>query len=181
MSACSGHEPQGLLLAAAADQHRDVAGTGGGFSLASRDSMRGSAARQVVQPLARRPELVAVLVVVLLEPARADAEDQPAVADVVDGAGHVGQQLGVAVAVAGDERADLDPAGLLGPGAEHRPALEVLAVGLAVERVEVVPVEDDVDAEVFGLADGAADRRVVGVLGCSCSPMRMGCEVTTSR
>ena len=87
-----------------------------------------------------------------LEPARPDAEDQPAVAHVVDGAGHVGEQFGVAVAVAGDQRADLDAAGLLGPGAEHRPALEVLAVGVAVERIEVVPVEDHVDADVLGPA-----------------------------
>ena len=82
-----------------------------------------------VEPPAGRAELVAVLVVVALEPARADAEDEPAVADVVDGARHVGEQLRVAVAVAGDQRADLDPLGGLGPRREGGPALEVGAVG----------------------------------------------------
>ena len=55
--------------------------------------------------------------------------------------------------------------GLLGPRAEHRPALEVLAVRVAVEREEVVPVEDDVDAEVLGAPHRVADLGVVGVLG----------------
>ena len=137
---------------------------GGGLSLAQRASMRGRSSASWFEPAAGGAELVAVLVVVALEPARADAEDQPALADVVDGARHVGEQFGVAVAVAGDQRADLDARGLLGPGAEHRPALEVLALGVAVQRVEVVPVEGDVDAEVLGLGDRAADGGVVGVL-----------------
>ena len=51
-------------------------------------------------------ELVAVLAVVALEPARADAEHEAAVAEVVDGARHVGEQVGVAVRVARDERAE---------------------------------------------------------------------------
>ena len=123
---------------------------GAGLRRAQRAVIRGMRLGEVGDPGARGAELVAVLVVVLLEPARADPEDQPPAGDVVDGAGHVGQQLGVAVAVAGDQRADLDPAGLLGPGAEHRPALEVLALGFAVEREEVVPVERDVDAQVLG-------------------------------
>src|SRR6476659_8913466 len=46
---------------------------------------------EVVKPAACGAELVAVLVVVLLLPTRPDAEDQPAVRDVVDGAGHVGE------------------------------------------------------------------------------------------
>ena len=77
---------------------------------------------------------------------------------------HVSEQLGVAVAVAGDERADLDSRRGLGPGAQHRPAFEVLAVGRPVQREEVVPVEDHVGARVLGLSDGATDLGIVGVL-----------------
>jgi hypothetical protein len=40
----------------------------------------------------------------------------------------------------------------------------VLAVGLAVEREEVVPVEHDVDARVLGGGDGVTDLVVVRVL-----------------
>jgi hypothetical protein len=89
---------------------------------------------------------------------------------VVDGARHVGEQVGVAVAVAGDQRADLDSARGLGPGAQHRPALEVLAVALAVEREEVVPVEDDVHARGRGGGHGRADLLVVGVLWLQLDP-----------
>ena len=154
---------EGLLLAAAPDEDRDVAG-GRRVELAPPAADARQRLGEVGEPGARGAEVVAVLVVVALEPARADAEDEPAAGDVVDGAGHVGQQLGVAVAVAGDQRADLDAAGGLGPGPEHRPALEVLAVGLAVEREEVVPVEHDVDARVLGGGDGVADLCVVRVL-----------------
>jgi hypothetical protein len=117
-----------------------------------------------VQSAARGAELVAVLVVVLLEPARADPEDEAAAADVVDGPRHVGEQIGVAVAVARDERADLDAVGRFGPGTEHRPALEVLPHRIAVQGEEVVPVEDDVDADLLRLGGSPADRAVVGVL-----------------
>ena len=134
---------------------------------ARRDALE--AVGEVVQARAGRAELVAVLVVVALEPARAGAEDEAALAaaraDVVDRAGHVGLQVGVAVAVAVDEAAELDALGLLGPRAEHRPRLEVQAVGIAREREEVVPVEEDVDAEVFDAAHGVAQLRVGDVLG----------------
>ena len=49
--------------------------------------------------------------------------------------------------------------------AERRDRLEVLAVRLAVEREEVIPAEDRVDAELLGLAPRAAHALEVGVLG----------------
>ncbi len=49
------------------------------------------------------------------EEMHAEAEDEPATADVVDGAGHVGEQVGVSVADAGDEEADLGMRGDLAP------------------------------------------------------------------
>src|SRR5690606_16478288 len=154
---------QRLALPAAADQHGDVAG-GGGVEPGPAGPDAGERLREVGQPAAGGAELVAVLVVVALEPARADAEDEPSAGDVVDGAGHVGEQIGVAVAVAAHQGAELDPGRGLGPRAEHRPALEVLAVGVAGQREEVVPVEHDVDPGGLGLGDGGADLRVIGVL-----------------
>src|SRR5690606_34180739 len=93
--------------------------------------------REVRDARTRGAELVAVLGVVPLEPAGTDAQDQPTTADVVDGARHVGQEVGVAAGVARHERTDLDAARLLGPRAEHRPALEVLAVGVAEQREDI--------------------------------------------
>jgi hypothetical protein len=54
---------------------------------------------------------------------------------------------------------------VLGPGAEHGPALVVRAVGVAIQREEVVPVEGHVDAHVLAASDGVADVTVArGVL-----------------
>jgi hypothetical protein len=88
---------------------------GGGFSFDQRERMIGQVAGEGIQPAARRAELVAVLVVVALEPAGARAEDEAALAavtraDVVDGAGHVGLQVRVAVTVAVDQCTELHTA-----------------------------------------------------------------------
>lgn len=65
----------------------------------------GKARRQAVEPLAASAELVPVLVIVPLEPARSRSEDEAALsgavgADVIDCASHVRLQVGVPVAVA---------------------------------------------------------------------------------
>ena len=108
--------------------------SGGGLSLPMRSLIRGSACRRSRRRSGRGAELVAVLVVVALEPAGADAEDRAAAGDVVDRAVRVGQQLRVAVGVADHQRADLRALGDRGHRAERRDRLEVLAVGFAVER-----------------------------------------------
>ena len=138
--------------------------SGGGLSLPSRASIRGSASSSARQPRPDGPEVVAVLVEVALEPAGADPEDRAAAGDVVDGAVGVGEVLGVAVGVADHQRAELDALGHLGHRAEHGQRLEVVAVRVAPEREEVVPVEQAVDAHLLGLGPRAAHRRPVGVL-----------------
>ena len=115
-----------------------------------RSMMIGRSRCEVAQARRRGAELVAVLVVVALEPARADAEHEPAAADVVDRARHVGEQVRVAVRVAGDERAELRVPGVGGHRREQRVRLEVRGVRVAVERVEVVPDPDAVDLERVG-------------------------------
>ena len=65
---------------------------GAGLSLAKRDLIP-AAPGEIVEPAADGAEFVAVLVVVLLLPARADAQDQPPGRDVVDGAAISGQQV----------------------------------------------------------------------------------------
>ena len=63
---------------------------GGGFSRASRCSIRGIAAARPSRRCPARAERIAVFVEVLLPPAGADAQDEPSTADVIDGAGHRG-------------------------------------------------------------------------------------------
>src|SRR5215212_197229 len=83
---------------------------------------------EVAQAPRDRAELVAVLVVVFAEPARAGAEDEPAAGDVVYGAGHVREQIRVALGVTGHQRAELDSLGNLDHRPKQRPAFEVLAL-----------------------------------------------------
>jgi hypothetical protein len=152
----------------------------GGVERASRASMRGRASRQIGSS-GRRPCRTRSRT--RRSPSRTSrprSQDEPAVGDVVDGAGHVGQQVGVAVAVAGDQGADLDPLGHLGPGGQHRPALEVLAVGSPrragrsgpscrrCRRPSPRPARRRADVVVLGVLglelDGDADLRHTRVL-----------------
>src|SRR6202000_3009351 len=105
----AGHDAQHLLLAAAPDQDRDLAGRGG-VELGEAALDPGQGLREVVDAAgggAGLPDFVAVFAELAFLETGADAEDEPAAADVVDGARHVGEQVGVAVAVAGDQGADL--------------------------------------------------------------------------
>src|SRR4051794_32253437 len=72
-----GDQAQRLLLATATDQHRDLAGRRR-VQLGPARLDAGQVVAQLVEAATRGAEVVAVLGVVLLEPARADAEDEPA-------------------------------------------------------------------------------------------------------
>ena len=138
--------------------------TGGGLSSPESrvDHRQGIAER--LQAGDRRAELVAVLGVVALEPARAQPEDQASARDVVDRARHVGQQVRVAVGVAGHERAEVDALRGLRHRGQQAPALEVRAVGIAEQRVEVIPCEERVGARVVCAQPGVAHLPVGAVL-----------------
>ena len=85
-----GHQTQGLLRAASTDHDRDIAGR-------CRIQLRPAALdpreclSKIRNPGSRGPELIAVLHIVALEPARTDAEDEAPVRDVIDRAGHIGE------------------------------------------------------------------------------------------
>jgi hypothetical protein len=81
---------------------------------------------------------------------------------------------GIAVAVAGDQRADLNPAGQGRPVGEHRPALEVQTGRVTGEGKEVVPVEDHVDAEFLHPGDHVDDLIPGGVLRRDLHPEPQG-------
>jgi hypothetical protein len=82
-----GDDAQGDLLAAAPDQDRYLA-RGRRVELPRRSSITGIEASRS-RAARRRPELVAVRVVVLLEPAAPDPEYEPPAGDVIDRARHV--------------------------------------------------------------------------------------------
>ena len=153
----AGDRPQGLLLAAAADHDRQVlldrqravaqvvervvAARLGGHRLAvEQPPHRADRFVEPVEPLAEAaPELDAVGGVLGLHPRAADAEDRPAVADVIERRGGLGDEPGVAERVGADQQAEPGLLGLARPGVEQRPALEDRLVRVAEDRVEVVP------------------------------------------
>ncbi len=162
-----GHEPQGLLLAAAPDHHRDatdrrrlvdgvldlVAGAVEARALVAehrQDDLQ--RLLQLLEPVGEGAELEAERVVLELEPPGADAELGPTVRDDVERGDDLGQQRRVAVRVAGDEGAQAHVRGLPGQGAERRVALEHEGVGVAQHRqlVEVVHQQHRVEARPVG-------------------------------
>src|SRR6266542_3875202 len=84
--------------------------------------------------------------------------------EVVDRAGHVGEQVRVAVRVTGHQRTELDARSRLRPGREQRPALEVRAIGRTVEGIEVVPRIENVGTELLGAQRRPAHPGHVAVL-----------------
>src|SRR3712207_3736596 len=83
-------------------------------------------------------EAVAVGAPLVLVPAGAEAEEEAPVAHHVHGGGDLGQERGVAVAVAGDHLPDLDPLGVAAEPRADRPALEDGVPGGLGDGVEVV-------------------------------------------
>ena len=93
---------------------------------------------EAVEPLLQRGQVDAVGVALLLVPAGADPELEPAVRDDVERGGHVRQHRRVAVGVAGHEHADPQPLRGLGQRRRGDPALEARAGRVREDRIEVV-------------------------------------------
>ena len=75
-----------------------------------------------------RPELEAEIVRLALEPRGADAEDRAAVADLIEGGCHLGDQLGSRYGFAPTIRPMRTSSRVRGPGGDGQPALEVRTV-----------------------------------------------------
>ena len=82
---------------------------GGGFKLPQPFADDRQSLLEIHQPLAGAAEPVPEVAVLVLNPARADAEDQPPARDVVDRSSHVGQKVRVPVGGAGDKDPEPGP------------------------------------------------------------------------
>ena len=160
-----GDEPERDLLAAPTDQDRQVTDR-------RRVELRepvlhpGQVIAELAQAAAGGTELIAVLCVVAFEPTGTDAEVHPAARHVIESARHVDQQLGVPIAVTGHEHAEVRPARVGGHHRQQRPPLEMVGVGLAVQREEVIPRPDRVGAHPVAGAPRPAqlvNRRRLGM------------------
>src|SRR5918997_1531154 len=157
----AGDEPQGDLLAAAPDPERRVRrlhalglvyGPVYLVELAVEDyAVLGPHAvddlaglLEGAHPYRDLGEAVAVGAPLVLVPAGAEAEEEPAVAHHVDRRGDLGEERRVAVAVAGDHLPDLDALGVAREPGADRPALEDGVLGRLGGGVEVVVDPDGV-------------------------------------
>ena len=100
--------------------------------------------------------------VLVVEPRAAEAEDRPAVADVVERRGHLGHEPGIAEGVGTDQQPQPDARCDLRPRGQRHPALEDRLLRLAEDRVQVVPRPEVVVAELVDALGGALERRPVG-------------------
>ena len=103
-----------------------------------------------VEALARRREWDAELVVLLVEPGRAEGHLEPPMGDVIDGQRLGGVDGRMAVGHPGDEQAEADSGGNTRQGGDVRHALEHLARPVAVHGLEMVEAPNAVEAELFG-------------------------------
>ena len=92
----------------------------------------------------------AVLLVLVLLPAGADAEQEPTAAELVDGGRPVGEHRGVPVGVAEHEGAEAQPLGGHGEGGERRGALE----GRRLHRAGRADVAHEVVHDVHAVPAG---------------------------
>lgn len=83
---------------------------------------------------------------------------------MVDGADHVSQQLGIAVAVAGHHDAQLSAAGLSCQGCQQRVRLKMIAVWVAVQGEKVIPYPDGIDSQGICSASCLCQRSIAGML-----------------
>jgi len=85
---------------------------------------------------------------------------------VIERLGHVREQSRIAVAHRQYDCANLRVSGLRRDRGEAGPAFEVRTVPIAVERKEVIPIQDHVYAKIVGPQPGAptvVERRVLWV------------------
>jgi hypothetical protein len=174
-----GDQPQRHLLTAAPDENRHPTRRA---RLQLRDSFldaRQSFA-QHPQPVAYLTERETELVVIPLEPACAQAEDEATTRQLVDRAGHVRDEVRIPVPDRRHHGADLRNARVQRDRGQQRPAFELVALWVAIKRKEVVPEPDAVDAELVGVppriaqlgdrallrVDGDADLETPGLSGC---------------
>ena len=114
-----------------------------------------------VEPLPQRRERDAVGGVLGLEPARADAELDPAAAHLVDLRDRDRQRPGQPEGGRRHQRAQPDPAGLPGQPGEGHPGVGRSGQAVAAHRQVVVGPEEGVEAGLLG-APGDGEQVVVG-------------------
>ena len=103
-----------------------------------------------------------------------EAEDEPAVGQVVDGRGELRGEPGVAERVGGDKQAEAGPVGQHGQRRQRRPALELGVGRVALVGEQVVVDPEGVPAGTFGRQARVAQVRPVRPVDPECRPEAHG-------
>ena len=96
--------------------------------------------------------MISVFFVVALKPTRTDTEHKPTFTDVVNGPRHVCQQLRIAISETRNQRTNLRVASVGGHRRKQRITLEVRRLGVARQRIKMIPCPNAVDAHRIGFA-----------------------------
>ena len=118
-------------------------------------------------------EVEAERVVLALEPAPAEAEDEPSARQVVERRRGLGGQARVAERVGGHQEAEPAPGGQDGEGGQGRPALQLRIAGIALVGQQVVVDPDRIPAGGFGRQAGIAQVGQLVRLIQNAAPKRM--------
>ena len=113
-------------------------------------------------------------VVLAFEPRSADAEDRPAVRDVVEGRDDLRDEARVAERVRPDHQAEADPGRQRAERGQHAVALEQGLLPRPEDGHQVVPRPDRIPAGGIGRDGGVAEPGPVGCWPQSWSPNRVG-------
>src|SRR5271167_4071487 len=105
-----------------------------------------------------------VLLMLELEPSRAQPENQPAAADDIHRRRHLGQHGRMAVGVAGYHQAEADPPGSHRQRGERGPALETRPRGIGKDGQEMIEAPGSIVAQAIDLLPEREERRPAGVL-----------------
>jgi hypothetical protein len=87
--------------------------------------------------------------VLALEPAAAEAQDRPSVAEVIERGRQLRRQARAAEGVGADQEAQLHPRRQLRPGCQGQPALELRVGPVALVGEQVVVCPERVEARRF--------------------------------
>ena len=160
-----GHQFQGHLFATPTNQDREGVLDRGRIQFGQTVLDDREIVTKITQAIGRSLVGEVVLGVVLFVPAGTNPEDEATTRDMVQGAGHIGEEVGIAVAVAGHQWTEADPAGDGAEGCEEGETLVVKAIPIALEWEEMIPDVDIVDPGCFGREPGVSHFIVGRVLG----------------
>ncbi len=136
---------QRLPLAAAADQYGNLPqGLWHIHFPAAFDDFKRPLQR--VKAAARSAKFIPIFPIITLKPTRAYAQDEPSIADMINRLCHVGKKSRVAIGIAGDKTTNFHPLCAGCHGCQEGPALVMIALRVAVQGEEVIPVPERINA-----------------------------------